>query len=236
MSAPAPGETRGARVLVVEDDASIRLGLEINLRSAGYQVVSASDGLAGLELLRRGGAQLLVLDLLLPRMHGLDVLRALRAEGRTLPVLILSALGQEADKVAGLRLGADDYLSKPFGVRELLARVEALLRRAAGQTAPGAQVHFGAVRIDLVARGAERDGTPVHLTPTEFDLLEVLVRAPGRAQSRAHLLRRVWGQGYEGTERTVDNFVNSLRRKLEDDPTQPAHLVTVRGRGYRFDP
>ncbi len=235
--ATTPEGQQGARVAVVEDDASIRLGLEINLRSAGYEVLSASDGPSGLQLIRRATPDLLVLDLLLPGLSGLEVLRRLRAEGRSLPVLILSALGQEADKVAGLRLGADDYLAKPFGVRELLARIEALLRRTrpAGG-ASGAQVSFGDVQVDLTARTVARGQEPVHLTPTEFDLLEVLVRAPGRAQSRSHLLGRVWGRGYEGTERTVDNFVNSLRRKLEQDPSRPQHLVTVRGRGYRFDP
>ena len=224
------------RVLIVDDDASILLGLEINLRSAGYEVYSASDGHAGLRLARTLAPDLLVLDLRLPGLHGLEVLAALRAEGCTVPVLVLSALGAEADKVRGLRLGADDYMTKPFGIQELTARAEALLRRLHPAGRAGGVRSFGEVEFDLRGRTVTRAGQPVHLTPKELDLLEVLVRSPGRVQTRDDLLARVWGRDYEGTARTVDNFLTALRRKLEPRPEEPAHLITVRGKGYRFDP
>ena len=234
--APPAGNCPGGRILIIEDDASIRLGLEINLRAAGYQVSAASDGPSGLRLARSLAPDLIVLDLRLPNLHGFDLLAELRRDGFTAPVLILSALQSEEDKVAGLRLGGDDYVTKPFSVLELTARVEALLRRAR----PGGQsrgvVRFGEVEIDLPARIVRRAGATVHLTPKELDLLEVLVRTPGRAHTRESLLERIWGRGYEGTERTVDNFMTNLRRKLEPVPGEPRYLVTVRGMGYRFDP
>ncbi len=231
----SPASQRQARILVVEDDPSIRLGLEINLRAAGYEVLCASEGHTGLRLAQEAGADLLVLDLRLPGLHGLEVLRHLRDGGSALPVLVLSALGEEHDKVAGLRRGADDYVTKPFGLTELMARIEALLRRSGGMKDLGL-LRFGGVELDLQARQARRDGEEVHLTPTEMDLLEVLVRSPSRAFSRIELLERVWGRDYDGTERTVDNFVTSLRRKLERKPRSPQHLLTVRGHGYRFQP
>lgn len=231
----APGPPK-ARLLLVEDDASIRLGLEINLREAGYEVRSASDGPGGLRLALSLAPELIVLDLRLPGLHGLDLLSELRERGETMPVLVLSALGEERDKVAGLRRGADDYLTKPFGVLELLARVEALLRRSRGRVKAAVLLSFGDVSVDLHTRCVRRGDEELHLTPKEFDLLEVLLRSPGRVHTRGALLVRVWGRFYEGTERTVDNFMNNLRRKLEPGHARPVHLVTVRGKGYRFDP
>lgn len=226
----------GARILVIEDEANIRLGIEINLKANGYQVLSASDGLSGLKLARTSAPNLVILDLRLPGMHGFDVLKALRKDGFDSPVIILSAIGTETDKVAGLRLGADDYITKPFSINELLARVEAVLRRWQGISTAAGSLSFADVEVDLVSSKVTRAGKVVHLTPKEYDLLEILVRTPNRVHSREELLARVWGRYYEGTARTVDNFVVNLRKKLDPTPSRPTHLVTVRGKGYRFDP
>ncbi len=226
----------GARILVIEDEPNIRLGIEINLRANGYQVFSASDGLSGLKLARTSAPNLLILDLRLPGMHGFDVLKTLRKDGFDSPVIILSAVGTEIDKVTGLRLGADDYITKPFSINELLARVEAVMRRWHGiSTATGSLV-FADVEVDFVSSKVTKAGQVVHLTPKEYDLLEILVRTPNRVHSREELLTRVWGRYYEGTARTVDNFVVNLRKKLDPTPTRPTHLITVRGKGYRFEP
>ncbi len=229
---------RKETILVVEDDASLALGLAHNLRYEGYEVLVAGDGETGLRLACDEGPDLIILDWMLPRMSGVDVLRALRAEGLEMQVIMLSARGQEADKVAGLRHGADDYVAKPFGLRELLARVDAALRRPRReqQARAAADIVFGAVVIQPGLRRVTRAGRVVSLTRREFDLLLELVSEPERPRDRETLLRRVWGYGYEGTERTVDNFIRSLRRKLEDNPAEPRYLQTVHGLGYRFVP
>jgi DNA-binding response OmpR family regulator len=229
---------RKETILIIEDDASLAQGVAHNLRFEGYDVVTAPDGETGLRLACDEAPDLVILDLMLPGMAGLEVLRSLRGEGLEMQVIILSALGREQDKVAGLELGADDYVAKPFGLRELLARVEAALRRPRAERARGAErsIEFGKIRINRAKRAVDRDGRQVHLTAREFDLLLELVSAPERPASREQLLRRVWGYDYEGTERTVDNFIRSLRRKLEDDPSNPRHLTTVHGVGYRFVP
>jgi DNA-binding response OmpR family regulator len=225
----------GKRVLVVEDDPSIAIGLRINLESEGYVVDLAEDGEHGLELARTD-PDLIVLDVMLPKLNGLEVLHALRSEGRTMPIIILSAKSGEMDKVAGLELGAEDYVAKPFSLAELLARVRAALRRAQTSTgAPRTRVNFGDVEIDLPARAVRRAGKPVDMTAREFDVLVCLVTERGRALSRDDIFRRVWGPNHHGTPRTVDNFVQQLRAKLEADPTDPRHIQTVRGVGYRFD-
>ena len=234
-----------ATVLVVEDDASIRVGLELNLRYEGYRVLCAENGERGLELARSEAPDLLVLDLMLPGISGHDVLRVLRSEGRGMQIVILSALNREEDVITGLKLGADDYVGKPFSVGELLARVEAALRRErllAARTAPmvapapAPELGFGDVRIDLQRREVTRCGAAVKLTSREFDLLALLVEHPERVFSRDQLLERVWGAEYEGTARTVDNFVRALRSKLEETPRKPQHLQTVHGIGYRLVP
>lgn len=232
-----------ATVLVVEDDTSIRVGLEMNLRYEGYRVLCAETGEAGLELARREEPDLIVLDLMLPGCSGHDVLRSLRREGRTMQVLILSALGREEDVVAGLKLGADDYVSKPFSAAELLARIEAALRRvqlrqrvASAVVEQDRTLRFGAIEIDVERRQVSREGELVKLTSREFDLLALLADHPERVFSREQLLEHVWGHDYAGTARTVDNFVRSLRSKLEATPRKPRHLQTVHGIGYRFDP
>ena len=229
MTDTAPKET----ILVVEDDASIRTGLEINLRAEGYQVYAASDVASGLKLAHKWTPDLIVLDLMLPDGSGLDVLRALRRQGMEMQVLILSAMGLERDKVRGLKLGADDYLTKPFGLSELLARIEAALRRTRQQKA-GVGLGFGQVEIHRATREVSREGIAIKLTSKEFDLVLFLAERPDRVFSRQHLLQLFWGRSYQGTTRTVDNFICKLRGKLEQDPANPRHLLTVHGVGYRL--
>ena len=222
-------------ILVVEDDVSIRTGLELNLRAEGYRVLSASDVASGRKLAFRWTPDLIVLDLMLPDGSGLEVLRALRDKGLEMRVLILSALGLESDKVRGLRLGADDYLTKPFGLSELLARIDAALRRSRQQL-EGSCLGFGLVQIDRALREVRRGAVSIKLTGKEYDLLLFLAERPDRVFSRAQLLQLFWGQSYKGTTRTVDNFICSLRSKLEHDPASPKHLLTVHGVGYRLKP
>jgi DNA-binding response OmpR family regulator len=226
----------GKRVLVVEDDPSIAIGLRINLESEGYVVDVADDGEAGLELARTVDPDLIVLDVMLPKRNGLEVLHDLRAEGRTMPIIILSAKAAEMDKVAGLELGAEDYVAKPFSLAELLARVRAALRRgnaAAPERRRG--IVFGEVEVDIAARNVKRAGEPVEMTAREFDVLVALMNERGRVLSRDDIFRRVWGPKHHGTPRTVDNFIQQLRAKLEVEPQEPVYIQTVRGVGYRFD-
>ncbi len=220
-------------ILIVEDDVSIRTGLELNLRAEGYKVYSASDVASGRKLALRWTPDLIVLDLMLPDGSGLDVLRALRRQGLEMQVLILSAMGLESDKVRGLKLGADDYMTKPFGLSELLARIDAALRRTRRQNA-GTALGFGPVEIHRATREVSRAGDPIKLTSKEFDLLLYMAERPDRVFSRHHLLQLFWGQSYRGTTRTVDNFICNLRGKLEQDPAKPQHLLTVHGVGYRL--
>lgn len=230
---PPEGSPTAKRILVAEDDPAITTGLSINLRYEGFLVDVARDGRTGLEKALHGGYDLVVLDVMMPELNGFEVLRELRAAGVGTRVLMLSAKGAEADKVMGLQLGADDYMSKPFGLSELLARVQALLRRPA--PAPRRLHAFGSVVVDLEAGKVTRAGAEVAVTSTELALLQCLMERPGRVQDRESLLRRAWGADYDGTARTVDNFIRALRSKLEDDPETPRYIVTVRGMGYRFD-
>ncbi len=226
------------KILVVEDDPSILRGLQLNLGMEGYTVRSAMDGEVGLSLARAERPDLLLVDVMLPKLDGLSLIRALRADDPDLPILILSAKGQEADKVAGLDLGADDYVVKPFSLKELLARIAAALRRGRGRGSGGARTakRFGAAEVDLAARQLTVDGKLVPLTAREFDLLAFFVAHPGRVYSREQLMQAVWGSRYTGTSRTVDNFVARLRAHIGDDAEKPRHLETVRGFGYRFTP
>jgi len=228
----------GERILIVEDDPNILRGLDLNLAMEGYKVRTAADGEEGLRIARTERPDLLIVDVMLPRLGGLELVRELRKEDPEMPILILSAKGQEADKVAGLALGADDYVVKPFGLKELLARIGAALRRhrATGAGGPARQVkRFGAVEIDLGERRVTVDGKVAALTAREFDLLAFFVAHPGRVYSREQLTRAVWGSLYIGTERTVDNFVARLRAHIGDDAERPRWLETVRGVGYRFN-
>jgi DNA-binding response OmpR family regulator len=227
------------RILVIEDDPSILRGLQLNLGMEGYTVRSATDGETGLQLAKSERPDLVVVDIMLPRLGGLEVVREIRKDDPDLPVLILSAKGQESDKVAGLQLGADDYMVKPFGLKELLARIDALLRRrrTRGETGPSKAVKkVGPIELDLDARRALVEGRPLELTSREFDLLAFFVGHPDRVFSREQLMEAVWGSRYFGTARTVDNFVARLRAHIGDDAESPRYLETVRGVGYRFNP
>jgi DNA-binding response OmpR family regulator len=228
------------KILVVEDDPSILRGLQLNLGMEGYAVRSAMDGETGLALAQTERPDVLLVDVMLPKLDGLALVRALRATDPDLPILILSAKGQEADKVAGLEFGADDYIVKPFSLKELLARISAALRRRGGRrraSEPESQVRrFGDAEVDLVGRHLTVGGERVALTAREFDLLAFFVAHPGRVYSREQLMQAVWGSRYTGTARTVDNFVGRLRAHIGDDADAPRHLETVRGFGYRFTP
>ena len=223
-------------ILVIEDDRTLARGLIMNLEIEGFRVLHAAQGDLGLRLALDEEPDLIVLDLMLPGLSGFDVVRALRDRSRFTPVLILSARGELEDKVQALGLGADDYLTKPFSLKELVARVHAALRRPSWKTDEDARERFADVEVALVQRKVWRGGEEVSLTSREFELLRFLVVRPGRIFSREQLLAAVWNYDYEGTPRTVDNFMRSLRVKLELDPENPRYLVTVRGSGYRFDP
>ena len=229
-------------VLVVEDNPDLAYGLRNSLEIAGYEVSVAADGVAGVERARDVDPDIIVLDLMLPGMDGYRVLRTLRDEGRAVPVLILTARGEEADKVLGFRLGADDYVTKPFGVLELLARIEALIRRTrhwregAASLAEPIIERFGEIEVDVSARTVRRAGERIELTPKEFDLLIALLRRQGCVTSRNELLRAVWGYSASVVSRTVDTHVAELRRKLERDAADPQHILTVWKVGYKFQP
>lgn len=262
----------GKRILVVEDDPSIVLGLRMNLEAEGYSVDVAEDGEAGLLQARRGQADLIILDIMLPRLNGFEVLRQLRAGGVHVPTIVLSARDAELDIVMGLEFGAEDYVTKPFGIAELLARIKTVLRRpaltpvmrevardearpaappdaSADAAAPHAplgavaaaagapalrEIRVGELEIDSRTRQVTRGGEVVSLTATEFDILWCLVQADGRVLGREEIQTLVWGPGHHGTLRTIDNFMMQLRTKLERDPGDPQHLLTVRGVGYRL--
>ena len=222
------------RVLLVEDEAGLRLTLTDRLGSEGYTVDTASDGEAGLARAASGGYDLIVLDVMLPRMNGFDVCREVRQRGVTTPILMLTARGQVVDKVVGLKLGADDYLTKPFETIELMARLEALLRRRPSAPQPGgATYRFGDVVVDLRRMGVTRGGEPVELSAREFKLLRHFIEHRGATLSRDTLLADVWGYGEMPLTRTVDVHVAGLRQKV-DNPKSPEFIVTVHGLGYKF--
>lgn len=242
------------RVLIVEDEATLQETLEYNLHNQGYEVLKAEDGYAGLQLARDSNPDIVLLDLMLPGIDGFEVCRILRRE-TSIPILMLTARTEEVDKLIGLEVGADDYLTKPFSMRELLARVKALLRRveltrndmvsspdelAGGEESPHdlpspPSLEFGDLVIDETRREVRLNEEVVRLKPKEFDLLHFLARNKGIAVSRDLILERVWGWSYDGNSRTVDVHVRWLREKIEPDPSQATRIVTVRGIGYRFD-
>jgi two-component system, OmpR family, alkaline phosphatase synthesis response regulator PhoP len=225
------------RILIVEDNANLAFGLSRSVEAEGYQVDVAEDGRKGLELARAHRPDLIILDLMIPEIDGYQVLRTLREEGQQMPVLVLTARSEEADRVFGFRLGADDYVTKPFSLSELIARVKAILRRT--QTAAPAHPpteKFGAVEVNPASRTVTKAGESVQLTPKEFDLLLALIRRRGAVASRLELLKEVWGHQAEVMTRTVDIHVAELRRKVEQDPSQPKHILTVWKAGYRFEP
>jgi len=227
-----------AKILVVDDERILLDTLRYNLSKAGYQVWTAADGESALRLARQERPDLILLDVMLPRIDGFDVCRTLRRESST-PILMLTARDEEVDKVLGLELGADDYLTKPFSMRELMARVKALLRRSEmtqAQAADGVArpQREGPLELDPVSHKATLSGKPLHLKPKEFDLLAFLMSNRGRAFSREQLLQQVWGYDYAGDTRTVDVHIRWLREKVEEDPSNPQLIETVRGVGYRF--
>jgi len=230
----------GERLLIVEDENAIASGLEYGLTSEGFTVLRAESGRRALALARSRDPHLILLDIRLPDMSGFDVCRQLRAEGMRQPILILTARDEELDRVMGLELGADDYVVKPYRLRELIARIRALLRRAYGELAApvsGGRLRFSDVELDLERLQVTRGGKPVELTPTEFRLLRYLVSNPERPFSRDELIETIWGYDSDiGSERTVDVHIRHLREKLEDTPANPRWLVTVRGVGYKFQP
>ncbi len=227
MSAP--------RILLIEDEPGLRLTVGDRLRAEGYTVETAADGETGLKTALASTFQLIVLDVMLPRRSGLDVLRDLRREGNSTPVLILTALGETPDKVVGLKLGADDYLTKPFEMMELTARIEALLRRTSAAAAPElARFSFGHVEVDFRRTEVKRKGSVVPLSAREFQLLRYFISHRGETLSRERILKDVWGYAGNPVTRTVDVHVSGLRQKLEADPKEPQYIVTLHGLGYRF--
>ena len=225
---------KGARILVVEDNSDLAAGLEYNLQLEGHEVQVAATGPEGVAAAAEWAPDLVILDLMLPGVNGYEVLQSIRKQARHVPVIILTARAEEQNKIRGFRLDADQYVTKPFGILELLERVAALLRRSAQEQQPAsAVVEFGDVRVDLDTHRVERAGVSVTLTPKAFDLLLALVRRHGKVARRADLLREVWGYGSFIMTRTVDSHIAELRRKL-DDPEQPRHILTVWKVGYRF--
>jgi DNA-binding response OmpR family regulator len=224
-----------SRVLVVEDDEAMAVALRDGFAYEGYEVSVARDGEAGLALAREQPPDLMILDVMLPRMNGLEVCKLLRGEGSELPIIMLTARGQEIDKVLGLKLGADDYVTKPFSFMELMARVEAVLRRVrpGGRTQQAAQ-RFGDVTVDLARHEASKGGQALELSPREFRLLGYLLERRGEVVSREELLDAVWGYDSIPFTRTVDTHIAKLRKKIEDDPADPRHIITVHRLGYKL--
>ena len=220
-------------ILVIEDEIKIARLVRDYLENAGYRVLVATRGDEGLALARTERPDLIVLDLMLPGLDGLDLCRKVRQSSQV-PIIMVTARAEEADRLIGLELGADDYVTKPFSPRELVARVRAVLRRARGE-APPELLRAGDLALDVAAHAVTLGGRPVELTPTEFALLEALMRAPGRVLSRLQLLEQAQGEAYEGYERTVDAHIKNLRQKIEPDPKNPRYITTVYGVGYRLD-
>ncbi len=223
-----------SRILIVEDDPAILRGLTDNLKLESYEVLTATDGEAGYRLIGERKPDLIILDLMLPKLSGYEVCRKVRGEGGTTPILMLTARGEEGDRVLGLDLGADDYITKPFSVREVLARVRAVLRRSQPATTLPAEVRFDDVVVDFEGYEARRGDREVEMTRKEFGLLRVLAARAGQVVARDELLNEVWGYENYPSTRTVDNHVASLRAKLEPNPAEPRHLLTVHGVGYKF--
>lgn len=224
-----------SKILIVEDDPNLLEALKYNVRKEGYDTVTAVDGVQALEVARTDKPDLVILDIMLPKMSGFEVCRILRKE-MTVPILMLTARDDEVDKVVGLDLGADDYMTKPFSMRELLARIRAMLRRVEIQTAiPETPLRFGDIEVDIGHHVITKAGGALNLTPKEFDLLTFLTKNKGLVFSRDQLLEKVWGYDYSGDTRTVDVHIRWLREKIEDNSEEPKRLITVRGVGYKFE-
>ena len=223
-------------ILIVEDDKSLRDGLAMNFELQGFRIITASDGDEGMQKAFDVKPDLIILDIMLPGWSGLDILAELREKNADVPVLILSARDRTREKIEGLDVGADDYVTKPFELAELLARVEALLRRRRAENQAEQTISFGDVVIELLTRKVTVRDEQVELSAREFDLLLLLARSPGRPFTRDVILDRVWGWGFDGTARTVDNFIMALRQRIEVDPSKPKHIMTVRRVGYKLEP
>lgn len=231
----AKGErTASARILVIEDEPNMVAGLRDNFEFEGYEVITACDGVEGLQRALEDAPDLVVLDVMMPRMSGLEVCKQLRAKRASLPIIMLTARGQEVDKVVGLELGADDYVTKPFSIRELLARVKAILRRSAASPKDKEQHSFGDVEVDLRRLRVFKAGKALDVSSKEFELLKYFICHSGETLSRDRLLEDVWGYDNYPTTRTVDTHLVRLRQKLEPNPEQPQYFLTVHGTGYRF--
>lgn len=223
-----------SKILIIEDEQSILMALGDDLGLEGHSVIGEEDGVKGFERASAGGYDLIILDIMLPGMDGFEICKRLRGAGNTTPILVLTAKGQEVDKVLGLELGADDYVTKPFSRRELLARVKALLRRVDFADQPLEQFRFANVTVDFKGYEVRKDGQPVELTAKEFALLRLLISRNGEVVRRDAILNEVWGDDSDVFPRTVDTHIVHLRQKLEQEPAQPKHIVNVRGVGYKF--
>jgi DNA-binding response OmpR family regulator len=223
-----------SKILIVEDEPDMVLGLKDNFEFEGYEVVTASDGATGLERARSLKPDLVILDIMLPRLSGLELCKTLRGEGFEAPIIMLTARGQEIDKVVGLELGADDYVTKPFSIRELLARVRAILRRTEGAKKRLARYGFADVELDFEGYKAKRGGQPLDLSPREFELLRYLIERKGETVSRDRLLEDVWGYDSYPSTRTVDTHIAKLRAKIGDSGSEPKYILTIHGVGYKF--
>jgi DNA-binding response OmpR family regulator len=234
FSAKAKRDREMARILIVEDEPNMVAGLRDNFEFEGYQVISAPDGVAGLERALSEAPDLVILDVMMPRMSGLDVCKQLKAKRPSLPIIMLTARGQEVDKVVGLELGADDYVTKPFSIRELLARVKAVLRRTHTLPKEQEQYSFGDIQVNLKSCQVSRNGKTLEFSAKEFELLKYFLCHPGETLSRDRLLEEVWGYDRFPTTRTVDAHIVRLRQKIEAKPDEPRFILTVHGTGYKF--
>jgi two-component system alkaline phosphatase synthesis response regulator PhoP len=223
-----------SKILIVEDEPDMVLGLKDNFEFEGYEVLTASDGVAGLERAREAKPDLVVLDIMLPKLSGLEVCKTLRSEGFEAPIIMLTARGQEIDKVVGLELGADDYVTKPFSIRELLARVRAILRRTEGRKKRLSRYRFADVELDFEVYRAKKAGEALDMSPREFELLRYLIERKGETVSRDRLLEDVWGYESYPSTRTVDTHIAKLRAKIGDSGTEPRYILTIHGTGYKF--
>jgi DNA-binding response OmpR family regulator len=223
-----------SKILIIEDEPDMVLGLKDNFEFEGYEVITAPDGATGLERARAHKPDLVILDIMLPKLSGLEVCKALRSEGLEVPIIMLTARGQEIDKVVGLELGADDYVTKPFSIREVLARVRAILRRTEGGKKRLARYRFADVELDFETYAATKSGAPLDLSPREFDLLRYLIERKGETVTRDSLLEDVWGYESYPSTRTVDTHIAKLRAKIGDSGVEPRYILTIHGSGYKF--
>ncbi len=220
-------------ILIVDDESNMRRGLRDNLEFEGYEVSEAEDGVHALETLKEIKPDLIVLDVMMPRLSGFEVCKTLRREGNNVPIILLTAKGEEIDKVLGLEIGADDYVQKPFSIRELIARVKAILRRS-GESSSDELTTIGQLTVDFKKYTATKSGGEEKLSHKEFEILQYLIDHQGETVDRYELLKNVWGYNEQPTTRTVDNFIVRLRQKIETDPSKPKHIITVHGSGYKL--